>query len=94
MNGPRLTAQVVDAAEKMVDAWKEAMEDGVITPTEMADLTAHNLEVYALSMDADEAVGLTVTMLRRGPESPSLKRRMVERGIRAREGGLADETAA
>lgn len=94
MNGPRLTKQVVDAVEDQIEAWETASADGVYTPEEIADLTAKNLRVYALSMDADEAVGLTVTMLRRGPESPSLKRRMVERGMRIREGGREDQDAA
>jgi hypothetical protein len=82
MNGPRLSQQVVEAVEEVMDTWNEATADTVITPCEIQQVTVKLTQLYPISMDADEAVGLTVTMLRRGPNSVSLKRRMVERGIR------------
>jgi hypothetical protein len=82
MNGPRLSQQVVEAVEELVDTWGEATADAVITACEIQQITVRQARLYAISMDADEAIGLMVTMLRRGPDSVSLKRRMVERGIR------------
>jgi hypothetical protein len=81
-NEARLTALVVQGLEGLMDRYDTAMADGHIDPQEDRDIREEKFALYALAMDADEGVGLAVTMLRRGPDSVSLKRRMVERGIR------------
>lgn len=83
----RITTLVVDQIEDYIDAQKEAFSDGTLTADEDLALTGRLQQLHTLAMDADEGIGLAVTMLRCGPESPSLKRRMVERGLRLMKGG-------
>ena len=94
MNGPRLSTQAVEHFEDYMDCHDAAMADGRLCPSEHRQLGEHRQRIYVLLLDVDESIGLTVTMLRRGPESPSLKRRMVERGIRLAAQSGDEQTAA
>lgn len=93
----RLTTDVVCQIEGLWDAFEQMFRGVPLTPEEAIDVRELRRAFHQLhqaAMDADEGVGLAVTMIRRGPDSPSLKRRMVERGLRVRQGGFDDQTAA
>lgn len=79
---PRITALAVEQFEVLMDERRRFRADGVWTPDEERLYEAQEDEVYGLLMRSDEALGIGVTLLRCGPESPSLKRRMMERGLR------------
>lgn len=79
MNDARLTTRIVERIEDLMDEARKAMADGTITADEFALLMDGKQELYGMAMDIDEAVGLVVTMIRKGPEAPSFQRRYRER---------------
>ena len=89
-DGPRLTTQLVDLIEVVMDTYKEHMADGTTTATEHREMSAVMDELYQLALYADESFGLAVTMARRGYQSPSVRRRMTEHGLRVLKGGKGE----
>lgn len=80
----RLSAEVVEHAETVVDFWARARKDNVIDLNEQRELT-HMLHVLERkAADVDEGLAIVVAMTRRGPESPRVQRLMRERDNRLR----------
>jgi hypothetical protein len=84
MQHERLATTVVAAVEEWEDCWKGAISDGELTPSEVDDLSTRKRNVVLLASENDEAIAMTVTMLRCGPESSWLRRQMRERSQRRR----------
>lgn len=81
-NELRLTTLVVERAEDLEDTWEAAIADGQITPREAQDLTTRSRALVTAAAEADEAIGLGISLLRRGPESTSFRRRLRSRELR------------
>lgn len=80
VNVPRKATEAVEMFELLMDTRKE-MTDAATIPAEALTRYADMEErVYQLLMHLDESIGLAVTMLRRGPDSPSIQRRMCQPG--------------
>lgn len=79
-NGPRLSTVMVETAESVQDLWEIVSADGVITTDEDAAMDRAHADNVLLSSQFDELAKLTVTMLRRGANAESLRRRYVAAG--------------
>jgi hypothetical protein len=79
---PRLTQQAVEQFEAVLDAWKEMTCDRTITAEEASAYMQIKQDLYQLLLHLDESFGLAVTMLRRGHDAPSFKRRLASSGVR------------
>lgn len=79
---PRKTQQAVELFEVLMDTWKEMTSDHTITAEEAADYVRLKDDLYQFLMHLDESFSLAVTLLRRGHDSPSFRRRMAASGVR------------
>jgi len=90
----RLTAAAVEAVDELEDVIESAIHDGVIDLRERLEIKGALRRAQTVSTDADEAVAMTVTMLRRGPDSPRLRRLQGERAQRLRLVEMGDPLTA
>lgn len=76
-NAPRLSTEIVERIEGVMDALQEAhTNDGEVTTDEVYAVMTLLWETYQASMHMDESLRLTVTGIRRGVDSPDYRRQV------------------
>lgn len=81
---PRMTTELVERTEEIIDLWNSARRDNVIDLQEQRDITRRLQALGRQSADVDEGLAIVVAMVRRGPDSERAKRLMGERRQRLR----------